>query len=539
MFGDSFLDMAEAMLGKSYNRTSSSCDVLNSSSSELNDKCNTETGKKGTSSSVLGEKCSTNKVKSTVSTCKTDLQDSRPTDSSDRKNDRRRSVVIELPPKRQRIKGNYSAVDIIQALNGAMSREERKEALENAMGTFDHNDRDLHDSEIEAGADVALVKTLVFLEFKTSFRKESVKVDSEAILLEIGTVLKTLECVYRASSDAVGKSFNRVGTDLLHILLVLVDDEIRNSTGKNEKDDGSIGDEYSYVHNLFLRKAAKIFGHFARVGRATRPLARFPGFLSSILSLINMRSYSSVPFEARLSCLWTIANLACNTDNMSILMSTPNLIDSLITINNRHPHAGDTIETIMEILRAKSIASRTVLNLSWSLENKILMSENVALLQALSRLALERQAPCKSSKTMQNILIQARRHSLASLRNISDAPNHSKISLCTYNSGKLLDVLTDVVLNETDQRVVDLSFSVINNLAIQDTAEAIVDRPALVLALKNILLEDNGKDDSREGEMHSVTCASATILVLERAITPDKPSYENLRELLDATALKL
>ena len=133
MFGDSFLDMAEAMLGKSYNRTSSSCDVLNSSSSELNDKCNTETGKKGASSSVLGEKCSTNKVKSTVSTCKTDLQDSRPTDSSDRKNDRRRSVVIELPPKRQRIKGNYSAVDIIQALNGAMSREERKEALENAM----------------------------------------------------------------------------------------------------------------------------------------------------------------------------------------------------------------------------------------------------------------------------------------------------------------------------------------------------------------------------------------------------------------------
>jgi len=47
---------------------------------------------------------------------------------------------------------------------------------------------------------------------------------------------------------------------------------------------------------------------------------------------------------------------------------------------------------------------------------------------------------------------------------------------------------------------------------------------------------DSNNDDSQEGERHSVTCqcASATILVLESAITPDKPSYENLRELLDA-----
>lgn len=64
-------------------------------------------------------------------------------------------------------------------------------------GTFDHNDRDLHDSEIEAGADVALVKTLVFLEFKTSFRRKPAKVDMEAITLEISTVLNILECVYR------------------------------------------------------------------------------------------------------------------------------------------------------------------------------------------------------------------------------------------------------------------------------------------------------------------------------------------------------
>jgi hypothetical protein len=217
---------------------------------------------------------------------------------------------------------------------------------------------------------------------------------------------------------------------------------------------------------------------------------------------------------------------------MAMMIGTPNLIDSLITISNRRSDSGETVESTMEILRAKSIVSRTFLNLSWSLDNKVLMSENSVLVQALCRLALERQAPYKKSKTMQNILVQTRRHALSSLRNISAAPKRSKIALCNYNHGKLLETLTDVILNETDQSVVKSSFLAIHNLAIRETAEVIVDRAALVLALKNVLLEDS--DDSR-GETHTIKCqcASATILVLERAITPDKASYENFRELLD------
>ena len=119
----------------------------------------------------------------------------------------------------------------------------------------------------------------------------------------------SLTC-HRASSDAVEKSFNRVGDDLLQILVILIDEEIKNrlkvisssssdsqststnkinddrSTGKNdhslERENQSVApphDGCSYVHDLMLRKATKIIGHFARVGRATRPMALFPGFL--------------------------------------------------------------------------------------------------------------------------------------------------------------------------------------------------------------------------------------------------------------------
>jgi hypothetical protein len=487
----------------------------------------------------------------------------------------RREVVIQLPPKRKRLTGNYSANDIVQALHRAMSPEERHEALENAIATFDHDDRAKHGHEIAIGADVALVKALVFLEYASGFRREPIRADMDTITKEISMVLTALECVYRASSEAVGESFNRVGKDLLHILVILIDEEVKHricvlsshvkqeeedenvaSEGKsddrgNHSEEGSTGGkqrpvtppspEYSKAsvgiqdRDIMLRKATKCLGHFARVGEATKPMAHFPGFLGSTLNLINLRPYHIVPFEARLSCLWIIANLACNTENMTMMSCTPDLLNSLASISCRQAEAGDSLETIMEILRAKSIASRALLNLSWSPENKVLMSNSFGLLETLTGLALERRAPYRKSKTMQEIMLQTRRNSIGALRNIAAAPRRSKVSLCEYNNGKLLDTMTDVALNETDQHAVDLAFACIHNLAIHDTAEAMVDRPALVLALKNVLLEDESSDgNNSEPKNNRKSNASSTILVLERSITPEMPSYENLRELLDA-----
>jgi hypothetical protein len=496
--------------------------------------------------------------------------------SQDRKSEMK-SVQIQVPPKRQKVSPSKSPVDIVQALNRAVSTEERLDALDAAIATFDHDNRDRHDYEIAVGADIALVKTLVFLEFKSQFRREPIKADMEEITNEIGLTLTALEAVYRASSESVGESFNRVGTDLMHILVILIDDEVkrryqmayRNATTDNslsnkstegEANDGdgnqSMDDEndstedrkrpvtppspnrhmgeISHDHDIMLRKATKCLGHFARVGTATKPLAHFPGFLGSTLNLINLRPYPLVPFEARLSCLWTIGNLACHTANMRMMVCTPNLLNSLVSISCRSPEAGDSLETIMEILRAKSIASRALLNLSWSPENKVLMCENYALVDTLSNLAMERRAPYRKSHTMQDIMVQTRRNSIGALRNMAAAPRRSKIVLCQYNNGKVLDVMTDVALNETDQRTIDLAFAAIHNLAIHDTAEAIVERPALVLALKNVLLEDDNDNDGDDTKNSRKSHASSTILVLERTITPDLPSYENLRELLDA-----
>ena len=224
-----------------------------------------------------------------------------------------------------------------------------------------------------------------------------------------------------------------------------------------------------------------------------------------------------------------------------MMMCTPGLINALINVSFRPVQVSEPLEKTMEVLRARSIASRALLNLSWPPENKIPMAENMALVQLLCQLAIERDPPFRRSRTMQNIMVQTRRHAVGCIRNLAAAPRRSKIGLCDYNNGKILDVLTEAAVNDNDQRVIDLAFAAIHNLAIHDTAEMMVDRAALVLALKNMMLaddeeevdqqlEDNNKASRNSPKSH----ASSTLLVLERSITPEMPSYEYLRELLDS-----
>jgi hypothetical protein len=280
-----------------------------------------------------------------------------------------------------------------------------------------------------------------------------------------------------------------------------------------------------------LCKAAKILGHYARVGKATREIAHFPGLLGSTLNLINMRPYDAVPWEARLSCLWVIANLACSTENMMMMICTPGLINSLVNVGFRQVEPMEPVERTMEVLRARSIAARALLNLSWPPENKIILADNAALVTMLSQLAVKRKSPYSRSKTMQEILAQTRRYAVGGLRNLAAATRRSKISLCQHGDGELLDTLTDVAINDENENIVEIALAAIHNLAIHDNAEVMVSKPDLVLALKTHLLSDES-----EGEVPSKakTHASATLLVLERSITPEMPLYENLRELLDA-----
>lgn len=201
-FGKSFADMAEAMLEDVYKSSHHVDDLKTSSSSsqEVNGIPVENNGRAGGfPSSALKRNCGDEDNYSGETKIVATPQDSKflAPRSPEKRNSDSRSVIIQVPPKRQKIGGNYSASDIVHSMNRAVTQDERLEAIQNAIITFDHDNRDLHDDEIAAGADIALVKALVFLEFKAEFRREPIKADMEAISSEIGLVLKALECVYR------------------------------------------------------------------------------------------------------------------------------------------------------------------------------------------------------------------------------------------------------------------------------------------------------------------------------------------------------
>ncbi len=463
------------------------------------------------------------------------------------------------------------------AICASITQQERRKAIDDAKAIFDHDVQQVHDEELAIGADTILVKHLILLIYKMSARRPcmgTVRDDVATLQFEIADTCDTLEMVLRASSAAVGASFKRLGIELLTILVTLIDDEISQRVQMISQDQGSDAESRTEVKenvedertgersdgtdesapssrpvtppmstsrhffagtpqgNILLKKATKIFGHFARVGEATKPMAYFSGLLASLLNMTAVRPFESIPWEARLSALWVLANLACNADNMVMMMCTPGLVNTLVSVACRNLLHSDPLEVTMEVLRARCIASRALLNLSWAPENKIPMSENAQLVSLLARLAVNRCAPFNRSRTVKEILVQTRRHSIGALRNLAAAPRRAKICLCEVGNGKVLDALTDAALNDTDVGAKNRAFAAIHNLAIHDTAVMMVERPALVLALKNVLLADDEDPEHEEGSPKSH--ASATLVVLERTITEDMSSYETLRELLDA-----
>jgi hypothetical protein len=469
------------------------------------------------------------------------------------------------------------------ALCISITPSERLEAVRMVRDTFHHDNHAVHDEEMAYGADAALTKHLAFLLQQQSQQRASLAVTTtatttqssndnnalattgstlsgagttsdEMLHLELSATCEALESLFRASSTAVGVSFKRLGWLLLRQLSSILKDEVvrrqRIATAQALPIETAVTQvvESTNDGDVLLRRLTKLLGHFARVGEATHPMAHYPGLLGNLVQLITLYPYDCTPWEARLSALWTIANLACNPENMQMMACTPHLLSALVKIASRSLHPTDSLETTLEVLRSRSIAARAILNLSWSPENKVLLAEHTALVSLLTELlvvrsigsrgtdAANRSSFWHQSTTIHEILDTTRSHVAGALRNLAAAPRRVKIGLCSYQNGRLLDVLTDAALNDHHARVKDRAFATIHNLAVQDTAATMLNHPALVLAIKDVLLstadEDGVHEQHQDGSPHDH--AAATLLVLERSIQPSMDSYENLLELLES-----
>jgi hypothetical protein len=458
-------------------------------------------------------------------------------------------------------------------ISKAISYEDRRDAICTATVCFDHNLQSLHDEEMEMGADAVLSKHLGFL---MSRRDPSAKDFESSLIHELSCTCDALEMIHRASVQAVAQSFEKNGKELLKSLIRLVNQELsgrlsesgrwdcnRNSSEGNDDNDYDVSEDINYDITLagklslesspgecplmldessrrdtdtILRKATKIMGHFARVSAATQPMAYCPGLLSCLISVLSFRPLINIPPEVRLNSLWIISNLACNSNNMVMMACHPTLMSSLVAMAARRVQAKDSLEISVEVFRSQAIASRALVNLACATENRMAMAENHDLLDLLSVLIIQRQSDFgKGSKTIQDLLLQTRQYAVEILRNLASSPRKNKSLLCQYQQGKMLNVLTDAALNDPDGQVKEKAFSTIQQLANHETAEAMVQNPALILALKDALLSNASMEAEGGSSSFTREYASSTLIVLERSITPDNPThYQALRELLNS-----
>lgn len=422
------------------------------------------------------------------------------------------------------------------AISTCITNVERMEVIENASQSFDHYNQSQHDEEIAIGADAALTKHLVFLSWKIQTCNDD-RDHQEILWNEVGLVCGVFELIYRASEPYVEASFMRLGKDLLQVLLSLLNQQLHGLLGERGSTRDSVREPHGGAKRLtptgetFVKKGVKLIANFARIGKATTPLATFPHLLQLLIDMTQSRP-DNVPWEARLSALWIIGNLACDQNNMQLLVQTPGLVASLVGVCCRPLHPGASLEETMEILRARSTATRAIANLAWDNENKATLEEYPGLVEMLAELSVHRDHPLKKSRTIRDVMTNTRRYAVAAIRSLAAAPKPIKVKLCNHQQGRLLDILTDAALYDKDKQVKDKAIAAIHALASQATADAIVNHPALVLLLKDTLLSEEEAGFTQDGEAPR-SHALATLTILERSITKEMPSYGNLKTLLE------
>lgn len=490
------------------------------------------------------------------------------------------------------------------AIQTCITAHDRLEAIYDACIKFDHDIQTLHDTEISMGADIALFKHLPFLVLKKQrmlANKSSTSHEEYiSIVEEISNTFTALEMVLRCSAESVSTCFARIGSELFPILLDFIQiltfelskernerasstlfatetqhqkhgnglqqdsdrgskastptqssDGSTNSIKKLESEGESATNPANETLNskiaskVTLKTCTKIIGHFARVGSLTEALANTPMLLDTLCSVITSNPTDNLPLEARLNCLWVIANLACSAENMILMSKHPRLLDTLFEIIS-HPDTNEEnncqdIDQFIGLLRTRSVAVRAILNLSWAQENKIPFSENIDLVENLLRIASHRKSSwAGSGRGVSAILLQSRRHACGTLRNIAAAPRKYKRRLCRMKTGKFLDILADIAKSDNDSEVRSKIHATLFNLVSADTAKLFTEKKNVLDVIIATATTDEANYDENFGAVNnnnnikggSRKMAEDTLRSLEKALPEDDEAYDILRPTL-------
>jgi len=504
-------------------------------------------------------------------------------------------VDFDLPAKRIKPSASITAQTVIQAIQDSITKKDRLDAIYTACATYDHDIQDVHDEEIAASSDIALCKHLSFLLLKRQnvaivsnhVRRNSILEgslvspfstddDVDDIVKEIRDTIRAIEMIFRCSASMIAIAFNRIGSELLPLLINEIQEELgmgvnslailgvhhkprdeasetsssreaicRISSDSEDDCTASIDNQITAVtvthrqhhqrtnHN-HLKTCTKIIAHFARVGSLTEPLAKSKGLFSTLQYIISSPEDAEiVPLEAKLNSLWILGNLACNAENMIMMARNPDLINMLVEIIS-HPNKDDEenaegVMQYLELLKCRSVGLRAILNLSWANENKALLSEDLRLVETLLSTARQRSSKWGGhGKGVSGVLLQSRRHAAGALRNLAAAERRTKRHLCRLRSGRFLDEISDIA-KDADSDVRDKVHATFWNLVSADTAKLYTQKKDV---LDIIAREAMATGSIEERNNSAQVMAARTLRSLEKTIPEDEEGYQVLKPIL-------
>jgi hypothetical protein len=350
---------------------------------------------------------------------------------------------------------------------------------------INHTDEQIHDREIDLGADMVLYRLLLdvvsdengHLAYGSpsnfSFRQRQ----------KIGIICRSIEMLYRCSKEKAEKSFKQIGIDLLDALTIVLSTELhahgsyrdRDIMSSNSHQHAQTLPELSCSnlqvrgrHDYTIKAVTRVVASFARIKSATTAMATH-GRLITLLEAIIDCTKGMISFESQHNALWVLANVACDKTNSLLLIHTnKRLLHTLICVAS---NPGDIMEQnswsyCYQAVQVQRTALRCILNLSFvEKASDQMLPRCGALLSSISQIITLPSEPFRHSPRVHEIIVQIKRYGVGILHNLSNTSDDNKQFLCRFERNAIMRSLKDAA-NDADAIVQGKATQTLANLVI-------------------------------------------------------------------------
>lgn len=320
-------------------------------------------------------------------------------------------------------------------LNKATDIERRIAALTNACAAFDHWDTERHNIELSLGCSTVLCLVLSMT-------------DNED---EIRMICAALEMVYRASTEAVRKTFQEDGPSVVPLLLKVLD-RCEHDIIKHAK--------------VSLLNVSKVLLYFSRVTEVRSLMAKHDGMIHAL----NRISTAKLETDARVLRMRVIANLSNSDENKALIVSHPGLLDSILKI-----------AALDMSPDAREYAAASLMDLASSSDAQEKMADKDRLLATLVKLAVT------------DVKEETREYAVTAIQNLAFV-KENRVRLCKFSEGVVIEALKKVLSTDTNDKSRRRAAGALTNLACDETADLLADHDELLSVLASVSTHDSSSD---------------------------------------------